>query len=187
MENPLLDSPEEFGVPDRGLKARDLQLERCAKPHAVKLCRQWHSRLPNTQRGPWQFAFKAHYMGVTYSVALWNNPSARTLPGHWLELRRLANSPDSPYNTSSRFLAWMVRYFEEHCPEREKCISYQDTSVHEGTIYKAANWEVEHISRARERDRSSLRKGTNRKYRKDVNGKDPATSEKKRWAIELNP
>ena len=47
--------------------------------------------------------------GVTYAVALWHNPSARTLPGHWLELRRMACAPDAPHCTASRFLAEMTK------------------------------------------------------------------------------
>lgn len=164
------------------MKARDLQFELCDKQLAVEFCRAHHSRLPNTQRGPWQYAFRAHHDGVTVAVALWNNPSARTLPGHWLELRRMACSPDAPRNSASRFLGWMARWFAEQVPHREKLISYQDTAVHTGTIYKAAGWVPEFVSKARVRDRSGNRAGTTRKYRADMNGQQPAASEKIRWA-----
>jgi hypothetical protein len=164
------------------VKARDLQFELCDKQLAVDFCREHHSRLPNTQRGPWQFAFRAHYEGQTIAVALWNNPSARTLPSHWLELRRMACSPGAPRNTASRFLGWMARFFAKTAAHREKLISYQDTAVHEGTIYKAAGWDPEFVSKARVRDRSGNRAGTGRKYRCDMNGAAPAASEKIRWA-----
>ena len=168
--------------------ASELTFALCDKPLAVDLCRQWHSRLPNVQRGPWQFAFAAYAPdGAVVAVALWNNPSARTLPHHWLELRRMACSPAAPKNTASRFLAWMARYFNQHYPEREKMISYQDTAVHSGTMYKAAGWQVEFVSKARVRDRSKNRVGTNRKYRSDANGVEPAASEKLRWAKALRP
>jgi hypothetical protein len=76
----------------------------------------------------------------------------------------------------------MARYFAAHCPHRDKLISYQDTAVHEGTIYKAAGWTPEFVSKARVRDRSGDRVGTTRKYRHDMNGQAPAASEKIRWA-----
>lgn len=152
-------------LPDEGLRARHLEMEQCSKAHAVSLNKAWHSRLPNVQDGPWQYAFKMSFQGVTYAVALWNNPSARTLPGHWLELRRMACAPDAPKYTASRFLALMVKWFRKNTPEREKCISYQDTAVHQGTIYKAAGWTAEYVSEFRIRDRSKPRAGTQRMYR----------------------
>lgn len=172
----------------KDLKAADLTFNICEKALAVELCRAWHSRLPNTQKGPWQFAFAAVAPdGEVVAVALWNNPSARTLPNHWLELRRMACAPSAPKNTASRFLAWMARYFAKEHAHREKLISYQDTAVHVGTMYKAAGWAVDFVSKARIRDRSKNRAGTNRKYRSDMNGLAPAASEKIRWAKTLPP
>jgi hypothetical protein len=169
-------------VPSR---ARHLSISGCSKSHAAQMTRAWHSRLPNVQDGPWQFAFKCSKDGVTYAVALWNNPSARMLPQNWLELRRMACAPDAPKFTASRFLGWMVRYFRENCPERERCISYQDTAVHTGTIYKASNWTPAYVSKARIRNRSKNRVGTNRAYRSNLNGPDPDASEKIRWEMKL--
>jgi hypothetical protein len=57
-----------------------------------------------------------------------------------LELRRLANSPEAPKNTSSRFLSVMVKIIKKDMPNIYKLISYQDTDVHIGTIYKASGW-----------------------------------------------
>lgn len=181
VENPLYYTCAD--LPNGGLKARHLDCTLCAKSHAVSLVKAWHSRLPNTQDGPWQYAFKMEYMGITYAVALWNNPSARTLPGHWLELRRMACAPDAPKYTASRFLSLMVKWFQKNTPEREKCISYQDTDVHQGTIYKAANWIPEYESKPRIRDRSKPRSGTNRMYRSSINGVEADASAKVRWAI----
>lgn len=171
--------------PTSGLHACDLIFSSCPKQHAVELCRQWHSRLPNVQRGPWMYAFNASFKGVTYAVALWCNPSARTLPQHWVELRRMAVGPDAPKNSASRFLAWMVRWFRKNHSEHEKAISYQDTAVHKGTIYKACGWENAFISKPRLRNRFKPRKGTNRPYRSDMNGTDIYQSAKVRWEIGL--
>jgi hypothetical protein len=142
--------------------------------------------LPHCQAGPWKFAFEAidlHHN--TVAVALWHNPSARCLPAHWMELRRMACSPSCPRNTASRFLAWMVRYFRQHIAQAERCISYQDLSVHTGTIYKAAGWKPVYLSRARVRDRSKPRVGTTRMYRTNANGIAVDASPKMRWEIAL--
>jgi hypothetical protein len=159
-----------------------LTFELCEKSHAVSMVELWHSRLPGCQAGPWQYAFRAQKDGVTYAVALWNNPCTRSLPHHWLELRRMACSPDSPKNTPSRMIAWMFRFFQKECPEREKCISYQDLDVHTGTIYKASGWAIEYTSKPRVRDRSKNRVGTTRLYRSNKNGSIPDSSAKARWS-----
>ena len=175
-----------FGDPStRTPKARELEFEPCPKDHAVGLVREWHSRLPNCQRGPWTHAFRGHYMDRTYVVALWNNPSARGLPPQWRELRRMACAEDAPRNTPSRFLSWMVRWFKANQPECGHLISYQDTAVHSGTIYKAANWSAEATQKTRVRDRSKPRAGTDRLYRSSINGTDADCSEKVRWGIDL--
>lgn len=172
-------------IPFDGLRARHLQFERCETDLAVRLVRAWHSRLPNTQAGPWQHAFRMHVGDKTFAVALWNNPSARTLPQNWAELRRMACAADAPRNTASRFLGLMAGWFRENSPASERLISYQDTAVHHGTIYKAANWKAGFVSKARVRDRTTERAGTHRAYRSDANGVEPASSEKIRWELTL--
>lgn len=164
---------------------RELTLERCSVQTARFLNALWHSRLPKTQVGPWQYAFAAHKEGLVYAVALWHNPSARGLPSHWLELRRLAIASDAPHCTASWMLSKMRRWFREHCPERERLISYQDCAVHTGTIYKAAGWHPAHIAKPRVRDRSKPRRGTRRDYRSNLNGSDPDAAAKIRWEIGL--
>ncbi len=164
---------------------RHLVCERCPIILARSLNLAWHSRLPHTQVGPWQFAFAAHHEGTVYAVALWHNPSARTLPSHWLELRRLAVAPDAPHCTASWLLARMRRYFAANHPERERMISYQDADVHTGTIYRAAGWHVGHVATPRVRDRSKPRAGTRRDYRSNLNGTEPDAAGKVRWECEL--
>jgi hypothetical protein len=181
VARPLFQTEGDGSTPISTLQSGNLLFGRCGKRMAVDLCRRWHSRLPNTQIGPWEFAFSAEHGGIVYAVALWNNPSARTLPNHWIELRRMACAPDAPKHTASRFLAWMVRWFKRHCQDRERCISYQDTAVHAGTMYRAAGWEAAWTTKARERDRSKNRSGTNRAYRTNLNGLAPDVSEKVRW------
>lgn len=158
-----------------------LHFSECPKPVAVEFVRAHHSRLPNCQSGPWKYAFSASVGGIVVAVALWNNPSARTLPRDWIELRRMACSSLAPKNTPSMMLAWMVKWLRRNHPEHTKAISYQDTAVHSGTIYKASGWVPAWVTKARVRDRSKPRVGTNRKYRSDCNGLSAASSEKIRW------
>jgi hypothetical protein len=40
----------------------------------------------------------------------------------------------------------MEKYIKKNLPAVERLISYQDTEVHHGTIYKASNWEVGRIT-----------------------------------------
>ena len=183
---PLFQAGDGGLTPTIALHCKELTFELCEKSHAVGLVRLWHSRLPGCQAGPWQYAFRAHKDDVTYAVALWNNPCTRSLPSHWLELRRMACAPDAPKNTPSRMIAWMVRYFQKNCPQREKVISYQDLDVHTGTIYKASGWVVEYVSKPRIRDRSKKRAGTGRMYRTNKNGSAPDAAGKARWAKKLD-
>jgi hypothetical protein len=162
----------------------ELIVEPCDKGRAVELNGIWHSRLPYAQKGPWMYAFWARGGGVVYAVALWHNPSARTLPGDWIELRRMAIAGDAPRNTASYMLSRMIRWFRENT-DHPHAISYQDTTVHLGTIYKASNWEREYVSKARVRDRSKLRVGTDRAYRSNSNGAAVDGSEKIRWGIDI--
>lgn len=83
----------------------------------------------------------------------------------------------------------MVRYFRAKCPGRERCISYQDTAVHKGTIYKAAGWHIGYEGKAMDRtDRSSAMKKTeNTLYRKRINGAEADQSAKIRWEITISP
>ncbi len=178
---PLL-APEEWPAPP---KATDLSLDACGPELARALILEWHSRLPLTQPGPWKLSFVATYRGTCFAAALWNNPSARTLPNDWLELRRMAVAPDAPHCTASWFLAQMATRIRRTDPSVSRLISYQDEAVHKGTIYKAAGWIPAYRSKARVRDRSGKRVGTNRMYRCDLNGTGPAASPKTRWELVL--
>lgn len=160
--------------------ARDLSLVKVTPGEARRYVALWHSRLPDTQRGPWMLAFAAKCGDDAYAGALWHNPSARGLPQDWLELRRLACSPDAPHCTASWMLAAMAKWIKANMPT-PRLISYQDTAVHKGTIYKAAGWTDAYVSQPRTRDRSSRRAGTTRAYRTNLNGEAPATAAKVRW------
>lgn len=174
--------PEQHSAPS---KASELVVSPCATSLACEMVREYHSRLPKVQNGPWKLAFAAQYRNTCFGAALWHNPSARGLPQDWLELRRLVVAPDAPHCTASRMLGQMTRWIRRYMPEVSRVISYQDVDVHTGTIYRAAGWTPAYFSKPRLRDRSKPRVGTRRSYRIDLNGTPPASAGKVRWELEL--
>lgn len=125
--------------------ALDLTVGRVDMATAVAVNRYWHSRLPRFE--PFQErsleAFAAVYLGGIYAVAIWSRPIAAnrlTNGDRMRELRRLAIGPMAPRNTATRMLSLMAKYIKRHHSDVCRLISYQDTEVHTGTIYKAAGW-----------------------------------------------
>lgn len=164
------------------LRASDLVVDHCQKIEARLFIQAYHSRLPNVQAGPWMYAFSASHPATNemFAAALWSNPSARTLPNEWLELRRMAVRDGAPHCTASSFLQRMVKALRGY--GHRHFISYQDTAVHQGTIYKAAGWTIEFVGKERVRQRGfSTARG--RDYRTAINGIDADSAAKNRWAI----
>jgi len=130
--------------------ALELRFDPCDMRLAQELNQHWHSVLPRTVHGNlvrnrrW-IAYAAEHGGRYYACAIWTDPVAANRMSHGdriLELRRMAISPDAPKNTASRMIAWMVRDLRRRWPELVKLVSYQDTSVHRGTIYAASGWTM---------------------------------------------
>lgn len=130
----------------RPATAKDLIVKTCSVGRACELNSLWHSRLPkidvsNVVRNSECCSFVAEYDDFAYACAIWSSPVARLLNGQGiLELRRLAISPCAPKNTASRMLSLMRKYIHSQFPHIVKFVSYQDTDVHAGTIYKASGW-----------------------------------------------
>lgn len=156
---PLFQAGEGGSIPTSALC---LRLERVGFDYAKALNRLWHSRLPRFGTGfvadqPY-LCYAAAHDGLAYAVAIWSNPVARNLPQReWLELRRLAVAPDAPRNTASRVLAVMARLVRRERPEVVRLVSYQDTSTHAGTIYRAAGWTPTNLSGTGGWDRPNAR------------------------------
>lgn len=154
---------------------------------ARDLNKLWHSRLPLYNTGfclNSLVSFGALYRNVYYAIAIWTNPVAAALPQHeWLELRRMAIAPDAPKYTATRMLSKMQRAIKAKFPQVTTLISYQDTEVHKGTIYKAANWfsAGTHTGGSWNRPNSKNLNGKPR-TRPDLN---EATGPKIRWQYEL--
>jgi len=117
---------------------------------ACLLNKQWHSRLPhidwsNVVRCREYICYGAKFNCEWYAVAIWSDAVAanRMKDGDKvLELRRMAISPEAPRYTASWMLGRMVKDIKKRYPYLVKLISYQDTEVHNGTIYKASGWSV---------------------------------------------
>jgi hypothetical protein len=117
---------------------------------ACDLNEKWHSRLPkihwsNVVRNTHYICFAAKYDGRYYAVGIWSSPVAqnRFADGkHMLELRRMAICSDAPKNMASRMIRVMVAIIKKRFSDIYRLISYQDTEVHKGTIYKASGWEI---------------------------------------------
>jgi len=121
---------------------------------ACELNLKWHSRLPiidwsNVVRNTHYVCFGAMFENEWYATAIWSSPVAQnrfTYGKQMLELRRMAISKNCPKNTATAMLAFMRKYIAKEMPEIAMLISYQDTEVHLGTIYKADNWFAAHES-----------------------------------------
>ena len=120
-----------------------LTIYKCSKDVFESLNKLWHSRLPDI--GAFYtsgFFFSAEFRNVYYATAGWSSPIAIAFNNKpVLELRRFAISSHAPPNTASRLLSVMVRLIRKERPNIKLLISYQDTAVHAGTIYKAQGWK----------------------------------------------
>ena len=125
---------------------KQFDLVQIKAPLACELNEMWHSRLPkihysNVVRNKHYVCFGAMYDSKYFAVAIWSSPVARFLDStKYLELRRLAISKDCPKFTATWMIGRMVKDIKDRFPNIETLISYQDSEVHTGTIYKAANW-----------------------------------------------
>ena len=146
-EYPLFQKGDRGPIPTTPLQLHVKQIE---PQLACSLNATWHSRLPkidwsNVVRNTHYVCYAATYDGRYYAVGIWSSPVAqnRFKDGKaMLELRRMAICKDAPANTATRMRSVMVRMIRNKFPDVTRLISYQDTEVHHGTIYKASNWFV---------------------------------------------
>lgn len=147
----------------------------------------WHSRLPIYDTGfclNSTISFGACYKNCWYAIAIWTNPVSASLPQReWLELRRMAIAPDAPKYTATRMLSKMQKRIAVKFPYVTTLVSYQDMEVHQGTIYKAANWVASGIHKGGSWNRpNTIQKNGKRRLRPDRNN---AIGAKQRWIYEL--
>ena len=173
---PLFQAEDGGAIPTSPLQ---LTIRECDIPFALEQNRKWHSRMPllaqaSITLNPDRICFSADYDGKCYAVAIWTTPIAANRiagePREMLELRRLAICADAPKNTASRMIGIMARMIKKAYPRVKRLMSYQDTGVHTGTIYKAAGWIA-----VRQSDFISWGNHTKRKT------EDQSTAPKVRW------
>ena len=147
---------------------------------ACRLNHIWHSRLPkipwsNVVRNKNYVCFGFFFKSECFAVAIWSSPIARNMDAKTtLELRRYAIKETAPKNTASWGLSKMVKQIKKNLPEITTLISYQDTSVHSGIIYKASNWSPTAITKF-----TSWTHGTRKR------NVDQAIGDKIRWEYTL--
>jgi len=160
--------------------ALQLRFSKTSRAQFDALNRKWHSVLPEAKNSYEGVHYAAECGNIIYAVAWWSKPAARRLNGKGMfELRRYAIADNAPPNTASRFLSWMAREIKTAMPQIETLISYQDTSKHRGTIYKATGWHVGNVT-SYESGKNVGATWTTREGRVEV-----ATGEKVRWEYNL--
>ena len=173
----------ELGLFREGLfpeSPKQLELVSISAHLASKLNDAWHSRLPyihpsNITRNRNYICFATMFDWRYFSTAIWSSPVNQSFNiDSVLELRRLAISPESPKFTATWMLSKMIKDIQKKIPRITRLISYQDTAVHTGTIYKAANWENKSTVKYRAWDKSRER------------NKPQSESDKIRWEYLLN-
>ena len=128
----------------------EISIEETRAQIACMLNEVWHSKLPdihwsNVVRNKHYICYVFKYKEAIIGVGIWSSPVAanRLKDGdRVLELRRLALSDVCPKNTASFVISYMVKDIKKRFPELIRLISYQDTDVHLGTIYKASNYKL---------------------------------------------
>jgi hypothetical protein len=164
------------GAPYRAsvaLTDQECQIREIRPQVASQLVRAWHSILPhippsNVWRNKHSVCFALVTNGWAHAVAIYTSPvSPRLSDGSTLELRRLAIAPTCPKNTATWLMARCERRIRARWPEITRLVSYQDTSVHTGTIYKAGGWRAAattryrpwgHAARARAQSQTTAKK-----------------------------
>lgn len=148
--NDLFDIPRIAPESPKMLNLREIGVN-----HAMEFNQMWHSRLPvtshsNMVRNAHKVFYGAEFDGHCFASAMWTDPVAgnRMSKDHvWLELRRLAVAPDAPKFTATWMIAKMIKDIKKRFPDVNMLVSYQDTEVHSGTIYKASNWKLDLVSK----------------------------------------
>jgi hypothetical protein len=123
--------------------------------------------------------YVAEYDDIAYAVAIWSSPIAanRLNEGKTaLELRRMAICDNAPTNTASRMIGIMRRIIAKEMPHLTLLVSYQDTDVHAGTIYKASGWKA-----------VAQNKGTSWTNETRQRNEEQSLADKVRWEYRLKP
>ena len=144
VAQPLFPVEGQGSIPMSPLQFEIVQIE---TKLAKQLNKLWHSRLPLIYSFDSKICYGLEYKNILFAVSVWSHPVSRyfSVDTH-MELRRMAISPEAPKNTASRFIKLMIINIKKKFINVHTLLSYQDTEVHTGTIYKASGWKKKAIS-----------------------------------------
>jgi len=162
--------------------AKDLEFLKIKAQAACDYNAKWHSRLPkidwgNVVRNTHSVCFAAVYDEQVYAITIWSSPVAQNRFQYGkqiLELRRMATSPEAPKFTATRMLAKNRKWIYQNMKDIALLVSYQDTEVHTGTIYKADNWLAKSESKGLKWDNENRKRN-----------KEQSLAPKIRWEYKL--
>ncbi len=141
---------EPFGLPDR--------VEMISLTVANRFVEHYHY----LHRGSigHRFSLGIYFKNRLVGAQIWSLPTARNEKDYYstLELKRMVLIPGAPHNAGSRALSLAEHWIKSHeifnvVRDQEdiervvRLIAYADSSLHQGTIYRAANWEFVGISK----------------------------------------
>tara|TARA_R100001443_G_C3353570_1_gene177366 strand:- start:842 stop:1462 length:621 start_codon:yes stop_codon:yes gene_type:complete len=175
VAQPLFQVEGQGSIPMSSLQ---LHIQEIPVEEAVSMNELWHSRLPviTNPYSAHTICFGAVYKNCFFASAIWTDPIARSYNGTGrLELRRFAIANSAPKQTASRMLSIMTKIIRKKFPEIWMLISYQDTAVHKGTIYKASGWEVGG-------QKKNIKSGWNSRKRNDMQ----SSADKIRWEKKIS-
>jgi hypothetical protein len=179
---PLFQTEDGGSIPTSPLQFR---LDIIYPKRAIALNKEWHSHMPEYRTGysvaqHCRICYGMSFDCYLYAIAIWSHPNARNLPQHtWFELRRMAIRNDAPKNTASRMIKLMTADIKKKFKDITTLISYQDTSVHLGTIYKASGWTAMTLSEGYDWEFHGKKQ---RKYKRP---KAQSLAKKIRWQKEI--
>jgi len=135
------------------MRIKDFRIRLLERKQIKEFVEEWHySKSINGLRISYCFGLYNgdDLIGVTiFGAPAMNNQASKwnpTNPDKLLELRRMCCIDDTPKNTESYFIGKCLKWLKKNT-EIEVIISYADmTYGHEGTIYKASNFEHVGIS-----------------------------------------
>jgi hypothetical protein len=145
---------------------RQMEVAKITPQLASGLNGLWHSRLPeihwsNVTRNRHYICYGAMFDWRYFGVGIWSSPVNQNFDMDTvLELRRLAISPEAPKFTATWMLGKMIKRLRSDLPTIARLISYQDTEVHKGTIYKAGNWKSVSMTKFQPWNKSRARSGS---------------------------
>jgi hypothetical protein len=130
------------------LKVKELKIRLLERKDIKDFIEEWHySKSINGLRI--SYCFGLYNGDELIGASIYGKPAMNNQASKWnpnnpeklLELRRLCCIDDTPKNTESYFIGKCLKWLKKHT-DIEVIISYADmTHNHEGTIYKATNFE----------------------------------------------